>query len=540
MDKQLWFKQAGRWIALGAGVILLFALGFWVARSGLLDPIIGKSAALTPAVSAQASEQTTVPVRAASTVEEVSAAGNLALAKKQAVVFEVNGLVSELYVQVGDEVEAGDLLVRLDSQEAERAVEQALLSVSTAQANYNDKLDGGGLAEVEAAEASLRAAQANLEDVMAGPNDEEIASAQAALAAAQASYADLTAGPSQAELTQLATAMRKAQVAVAEAQTNYDKIAWQNNAGMTGEAAALQSATLDYEDALAAYEEATAPATAGNVQTALSNMQSAQETLANLLDQPTVTQIASAESQVASAESTLKQLQAGGDSSAIQTARANLAQAQLDLDNAVADLANTEIRSPMAGTVLSLDLAHGQQVMAGTTAANIADVTDLELNVNVAEVDIEQVQVGQPVAITVDALPGQSFAGTVSQVAPASDPESGVVNYPVTIQLTDQNLGGVRAGMTALATLQNQAAASGWLVPRTSVQTTNNNSQVAIVRNGATLNVPVTTGMIQGEWIVVESPEIQAGDQVIGTVTLKSTSTAESSESGGILDGVGP
>lgn len=528
MQKRSLYQRLLRWSGMVVGVALLFALGYFVAQSGVLNSLLGggtTGSAATNAtqmgvVAAKEGTQATVAVRsAASSVGVVSAAGNLELANEQQVVVEVSGIVSQLPAKVGDVVEAGDLLVVLDSRDSERAVEQALLSLATAQADYADQLDGADPLEIAAAEASLRAAQENLADVMAGPSQQELASAQASLAAAQASYTDLQSGPTGAELTQLATAMRKAEVAVAEAQTNYDAIAWRNDAGMTSQAADLQSATLDYEDALAAYEQATAPATTSDLQSALSEIQNAQEQVTTLLNQPTAADIAEAESQVASAESSLKQLQAGGDVAAIETARAQLAQAQLDLDNAVVDLASTEIRAPMAGTVLTLDLTLGQQVSSGTTVATVADTTDLELTVNVAEVDIEQVQVGQPAEIELDALPGKSFEGTVIQVAPSNDPDQSVVNYPVTIQLSDDNLSGVRSGMTALATLTNQATASGWLVPINAVQNTNGTAQITLVRNGATINVPVTTGSVQGEWLVVDSPEIQEGDQVVGSVT---------------------
>jgi hypothetical protein len=88
--------------------------------------------------------------------------------------------------------------------------------------------------------------------------------------------------------------------------------------------------------------------------------------------------------------------------------------------------------------------------------------------------------------------------------------------------------------MTAVATLRNQQTASGWLVPRNAVHyapsspamgagdegnTVDGEAQVAIVRNGETMTVPVTTGAIQGEWVVVESPELQAGDEAVGSVT---------------------
>jgi HlyD family secretion protein len=529
MQKQPFFRRLLRWVGMVLGIILLLAVGYFAAESGILASVLGQnteggaevSAPNRPVASTEPGAlPSTVPLRSASSaVGMVSAAGNLALAAEQQVVVEVGGLVSELMVNVGDTVEAGDLLVVLDSQEAERAVEQALLDQVTAQTAYNDELDGGDPLEIAAAEATLRSAQENLADVIAGPSASEIAAARASLAAAQAAYADLEAGPSEAELTQLSTAIRKAEVTLQEAQSNYDAIAWRNDAGMTSEAAELQNATLDYEDAKAAYEQATASASTSDLQSALSSIQSAQETLDSLLAQPNAAAIADAEAQVASAESSLKQLQAGGNSAALETARVQLAQAQLALDNAVADLANTEIRATMAGTILSLNLARGQQVSSGTVAVTLADVNNLELTVNVAEVDIEKVQVGQAVEITLDALPGQSFAGVVSQMSPASDPEQSVVNYPVTIQLTDDNFSGVRSGMTAVATLQNEEVASGWLAPRNAVETVDGRAQIAVVRDGQTLTIPVTTGSIQGEWVVVESPELQAGDAAVGSVT---------------------
>jgi len=166
-----------------------------------------------------------------------------------------------------------------------------------------------------------------------------------------------------------------------------------------------------------------------------------------------------------------------------------------------------------------MDLTAGQQVAAGSSVATLANTNDLKLTVNVAEVDISQISMGQPAEIALDALPGKSFGGIVAQMAPSSDPSSSVVNYPVTIELTDTHLSGVRAGMTAVATLKNQATASGWLVPRNAVQTNNGQATVSVVRDGQTVVVPVTPGEIQGEWVVVQSPGIQTGDQVVGSVT---------------------
>jgi RND family efflux transporter MFP subunit len=533
MQKRSMGRRILRWAALALGVVLILAAGVFLAQSGWIDPLLGAgSAARTGAVTeangsrgtqvgtvttVDGAEVMTVALRpAASGVGVVSAAGNLALAQEQRVVIEVTGIVSDVLVNVGDTVAVGDLLAVLDSRSAEEAVEQALLDFASAQAAYDDELAGADASEIAAAEANLRAAQANLADVQDGASPQELAGAQASLAAAQAEYAELLAGPSDAELSQLSADLRKAEVAVAEAQTEYDAIAWRNDAGMTSQAAALQSATIDLERAQGAFLESTADPNQSQIQTALSQIQNAQQSLTDLRNQPTAAQIADAESQVASAESNLQTLV--GNSVALETARVQLAQAQLNLNSAVADLAHTELRAPVSGAVLAVNLVRGQQVGSGAEAITLADTSDLELTVNVAEVDIDQITVGMPASIALDALPGQSFDGVVERVAPASDPNQSVVNYPVTIQLTDPNLGKVRSGMTAVATLTNQDAVDGLLAPRSAVQETDGRPTVTVVRDGQAFVTPVTTGEIQGEWIVVQADDLQAGDEIVGEV----------------------
>lgn len=503
-------------------IVVLLAVGVVAVQSGLLGNVVAQlssGGAVTQQSPAAATDTSAVTIRPATQgAGSVSASGNLELTGQRQVVVEVSGLVADVYVNVGDTVAAGDLMVALSSRQAEDSVQDALLSLTTAQLNYAALLETSDANEVAAAQANLTAAQARLADLVAGAGASEIAAAQSALAAANATYADLQAGPSAAELTQLAASLRKAEVTRAEAQGAYDRIAWRNDTGMTSEAATLQSATIDYESALAAYEEATAPASQAEIQNALSNLQNAQKTLSDLLAPPSTAEIASAEADVASAQANLDNLLAGADSTSLASAQVTLAQAQLSLDAAARDLRNTELRAPLDGTVLSVNLEVGQQVGDGTVALTLADVRQLQLTVNVAESDIEQVSVGMPAVITLDALPGRSFSGEVLRIAPSSDASQSVVNYPVTIRLTDADLNGVRAGMTAVATMQRADLADAWLVPAGAVQTVNGASQVMVIRNGAPVAVTVTTGALQGEWIIVESPQLQAGDQVAGSV----------------------
>ncbi|RME61291.1 MAG: HlyD family efflux transporter periplasmic adaptor subunit, partial [Caldilineae bacterium] len=399
----------------------------------------------------------------------------------------------------------------------EQEVERALLNLRSAQLQLDDLLSAADPADIATAEADLKTAQESLDDLLAGPDARELAAARSNAAAAWARYNELLAGPSEEELTQLSANLKKVEIALQEAQRAYDKIAWRGNVGETPQAATLQQATIDYESAKAAYEEATAPASTSDLQNALSQAQSAQKQLEELEQGASAAEIAAAEAKVASAQAKLQDLLNGADETDLANARINVEKAQLDLQAAADNLAASQVYAPMDGTVLEVNLEVGQRASAGQTAVVLANTRDLELVVNVAEVDISKVTLDQPASITIDALPGQTFSGVVTQIAPASTSQQGVVNYPVTIHLDDENLEQVRAGMTAVATLSSSDQDAGWLVPANAVRQRGDASLVIVVRDGQPTPVQVTTGAVQGEWIVVKSSELQTGDQVVGS-----------------------
>ena len=522
-----WLSRLMRFGALLIAVIALLGAGYFAAVNGWLSAVPGLgglSSAVTPAPAAAgdgtAAAPTLTTIRsAADAVGTVTAAGNLELVSRQQAVLKVGGVVESVNVEVGDPVKAGDVLVVLDGTDLESSVANALLDLASAQNALNDLLADASASDVAVAEANLLSAQENLAEVKAGPSEQEIAAARSKLASATAAVADLKAGSTADQLTQLSADLRKAEIAVATAQTAYDKIAWQTAAGTSSEAADLQSATIDYEKAKAAYDEATAPASDADLESAYSTMQTAQQDLDTLLAQPTAADVASAEASVIDAQKTLSDLLAGADAKSLEDARLDVSRAELTVQSAAADLAASQLRAPSDGTVLEVNVAEGDQAAEGTAAVVLADVNQLQLTVNVAEVDIDKVTEGMPAAVTVDALPGKTFAGEVTLIAPSTDPNSSVVNYPLTVRLTDDNLSGARAGMTAVATLSTEAAQDGgWLVPANSIRTQGDVSQVTVMRNGTPTPVTVKVGTMEGEWVVVESSELVAGDQVVGNV----------------------
>jgi len=500
------------WISLA---ILLLAAGGFIFRSNILALAGGQTETEEEAAASQT--ETAVAIRPATDVAQVSAAGNIELADSRSVVFQVEGIITEIAVDVGDEVAAGDLLVALDTLDLARAVEQAELTVAVQQAQLDTLHDPADPAEVAAARAELASAQSNLEELQAGPSQSELAAAQSALAAAQAGYQELLDGSSQAELTQLGAEMHKAYITLQQAQEAYNEIAYRDSIGSSPQAMDLQDATIDYDVAKAAYEVATESASESEVHEAVRAIEEARVQLDELT--PTGAELASARAQVANAQASLADLLAGPTEAELIEAELALEQAQIDLEEAEVNLSRGRLRAPVDGAVLGLEVEVGQRATNGSNAVTVADLSALELTVNVAEVDVSEVEIGQPAQIALDAFADRSFSGRVDQIAPTSESDSGVVNYAVTIRLDELGLEGVRPGMTAVATLLDDSSGQQWLVPTSSLREFEGETTVMVVRDDQQrTRVAVTPGTSQGEWTVVQSPELKTGDKVMGRV----------------------
>ena len=171
-------------------------------------------------------------------------------------------------------------------------------------------------------------------------------------------------------------------------------------------------------------------------------------------------------------------------------------------------MVNAELVAPAAGTVLRVNVDESDRISAGTVAITLADLSQLQLTIDVAEVDIPKISVGQLADVTIDAFPGRVFAGMINSIEPSSNAQEGVIDYPVTVRLIDEALMNVRPGMTAVATLRSEMADARWLVPTTAIQESNDEKVVIKTRGEQTLPVVVMVEGIQGEWTVVRSTTV--------------------------------
>ncbi|TKJ31507.1 MAG: hypothetical protein CEE40_01600 [Chloroflexi bacterium B3_Chlor] len=311
--------------------------------------------------------------------------------------FKMGGVVEEVLVEEGDQVQEGQLLVQLDKSDLGEAVAQA--------------------------EAALGTAQASLGQVEAASRAEELAVAQASVAAAQAELGKLRSGASAEEITAARGALETASLALQQAQAAYDEVSWLEEIGEMPQALALQQATVEYEIARANYEA--------------------------LVRGPSAEDVAVAQAGVDRARASLALLRAGARPEDVAVADAQVAQAELALSQALSAVEDAGLSAPFAGTIGALRVREGEMVSPGAPAVVLGDVSEFKVETtDLNEIDIYLVQVGQEVELTFDALPERSMRGVVTRMAPMASLEQGGTNYTVTIELEEQDPG-LRWGMTA-------------------------------------------------------------------------------------------
>jgi multidrug resistance efflux pump len=389
----------------------------------------------------------------------LTAVGTVELIEPRQVVLAAAGRVDQINVKVGDVVTAGTILVSLDTTYLDWAVEQAENEFETARIDFED-LGTVEESDVAVAEANLLLAQETLAEVEAGPTAEELAAAESSAAAAWARLQELQEQPTQAQINQALANLKKAQIAVQAAQREYDKIAWLPEAAATEAADTLQQATVDLEAAQAAYEEASKPATESELQAATADAQSAQDALNELRRSPTPAQLAEAQATVAAAQATLETTQRGAREPDLEKGALVVRNAMIALDQARLARENADVKAPIDGTILTLDVELGQEASAGSVVATMADTANVQLVVNVEQKDISRVRIGQAVAISIYALPAEIFYGVVEKIAPVADAGTGFITFPVIIRMTEGPLELVLPGMTASAAFDVGASTS--------------------------------------------------------------------------------
>lgn len=192
----------------------------------------------------------------------------------------------------------------------------------------------------------------------------------------------------------------------------------------------------------------------------------------------------------------------------------DLAAAQARVDAAQATLNLARILAPFNGTITQAEPRPGDQVTAGKVAFRMDDLSELLVDVQVSEVDINSISLGQPAVLSFDAILGKEYHGEVVEVSLAGDVVSGAVNFTVTVRLTDADAR-VKPGMTAAVNIIVDKVEDQLLVPNRAVRLVDGKRVVYVLRNGQPQRVAVTLGPSSDTMSVVLEGDVKEGDLVI-------------------------
>ena len=383
-------------------------------------------------------------------------------------------LVSEVLVEVGDEVKKDDVLARLDTEQLTLQVRQAQVALASAEADLAQLEADARPEEIASAEANLSAADAQVDS-------------------ANAQLDQLTAGATEAEIFTAEAELASAEIEQKRAEDFHDKtmecfdlkipgyykgticpglgpMEEQARYSLAVTDKALVAARARYDDVLAGADVNQVRAAQANVEAAIAQRDAAQAQLDLLLDGATDGQIAASEAQV-------------------EQARIALEQAELALELAT-------LYAPFDGIIAKVNVKAGEIAPTALPAVTMLDTSQFHVVVSVDEIDVARLTEGQTAQVTIEAFPGVTLEGSVESIAPAATFEGGVVYYDVNITLNPTDTP-VHADMTANATIVIEELTEVLLLPTWVVRVDNRSGQTYVDKQvgDQTERVDITLGV---------------------------------------------
>lgn len=422
---------------------------------------------------AASSQYETVTLSTGELVAYVGATGTVRANQTAQLAWQTSGRIANIYVETGQEVAQNEVLADL----APGSLPQSLIL----------------------AEADLFSARKALEALQ--DSDSARAAAQLALAQAQIAYED----------------------AVEDRQKmDYRRASENTLDGLRADYILAQDAVDRAEELYGWVEDS--PADDPNRAFALSQLSQARKNrdraLANLnyamsAPKPQDVQRAAAQVDVAlaqleDAQREWERLKNGVDPDEIGAAQARVSAIE-------ATLAYRRQEAPFAGTVTQINNKVGDEVAPGTPSFRVDDLRRLMVDVDVPEVDINQVQVGQPVKMSFDAILGSDYAGKVIEVAEVGTVTPTGVDFRVSVEIDKAvcEKCDIRPGMTAAVNIVVEQLENVLLVPNRAVRFEEGRRVVYVLRNGVPEAVEITIGGTSDLSSEVISGGVKEGDVVV-------------------------
>ena len=425
----------------------------------LLLPVVVYSLQAQTAEKAQETESANIQLHTVAKGDvsvEVNAIGSVEASEHVQLSMRNPGRIQDVFVQEGDYVLAGDVLVRQ--------------ATDTQQINY------------EQAQLNLQLAQLQLEDLQKPVDENDIRVAEANVQSAWASYNSIAGAVSAEDLS-------SAQLRIDQAQAAYDEAVRQRSTAQSGQSDEAYS-LLDAQVGQASF----------NLEIARQQYQSLQTGNQG--------QLGAAYARALQAQRQLEQVQAGPSSYQIELVQIGVDQAQTQLDSAALALNQADLVAPYDGIVGTINVEVGSLVSPGLPVLTMTDVSSLHVVAEVDEVDIRRIAEQMPARVQLDALPGLRLPAQIDSIAVLGTDDGGIVSYDVQVSLDDVDPR-IRDGMTAEADVIVEQRKNVLVVPNQFIRLDReqNRAYVNLVdAEGQLKEIEITLGL-QGQ----DSSEVVSG-----------------------------
>ena len=430
----------------------------------------------------------------------------------------VTGTVLTADFELGDTIQKGDVLYVIDSSDVEGDLESAQLSVSQAQRSYDDAADARNVRTKIGGEVSSFAVAAG-DAVQAGQTVATVRDTSVMLLAVDFPAAE-------------AQSFAVGQAAQVMPDTTFEVL--------NGTIRSVSGADPSGDASLMTCTVTIAVPNAGSLTTAqaavaqvngVSSLNSAhfayqrEETVVTTAS-GTVSELCVKEGSTVRQDDVILRITGKDLDKQAQNAADNLRSAELRMSSAERNISHYTIDAPISGTIVDKKVKAGDKLSANDTAmqnlCTIYDMSYLEMKLNVDELKIRSLEVGQEVEITADAVPGETYKGVISSILVAGTTANGSTSYPVTVRIDD--MGELLPGMNATAkittasvknvlALPNAALVRGSYVLVTKDSPSAANAETSMTAPDGYVYVKVATGISDDDYIEVKSG-LQEGDTI--------------------------
>jgi HlyD family secretion protein len=479
-----------------------------------------------------------VTVARGTITEAVNVTGNTTPVESLDLAFQNGGTIAAVNYPVGSTVHTGDVIARLDTQALRAQLAQAQANVDAAQATLENLRAGATPQSVAVSQAAVASANQTLTNAYSGISNILSSGYSSANDAVRNQLSAMFSNP-ETNNPQLAFAINDSQtvnnIQLERIQASAALNSWQSelaeittaspsstlDAALTDAAQYLATTKALLGDVSNAVTEATALPTATATSYKNSVTTATNEVNAALTNVTTAIQsLSSQKIAVTQAEAQLAVTQAGSTPQAIAAQQAQVEQAQASLQGVQVQINEASLVSPIDGVITVQNAKVGQIAAPGATLVSVISGDNLEVDADVAEVDIGKVSVGDPVAMTFDAFPGQTFTGKVFYIDPAQTDISGVVDYLVKVSF-DAVDAQMKSGLTANLDIMTRTDQNALILPQYAVIQNASGTFVETVSGKTASQIPVTLGIQDQNGNVEIASGVTAGEQVVN-IGLKS------------------